>query len=94
MPQVTNPFQAMVKRIEAALQGTSVRVEGSALVENHVTGKRDEIDVLISIEIGGRELRIGVACQDRSRPAGPTWIRELANQRDELRLDRSLLLTQ
>ncbi len=89
MPKRSNKFQALVYRIESAFHEASARVEESALVLNEATGKREEIDVLASFEVGGRVYRTGVAVRERTRDKGDKeWIRALSVQRTQCKLDR------
>lgn len=89
MPKRSNEFQALIYRIESALHGSDVIVEESAEVPNETSGKTEEIDVLITHQLGGRTYKTGVAVQYRSRDKGsPSWIRDLSVQRTQLKLDR------
>lgn len=88
MPKRTNDFQHLIFRLHAALHGTDSIIEESALVENHSSGNREEIDVLITFDRGGSTYKTGIACRDHGRRAGPDWIRNLALQREHCRLDK------
>lgn len=58
------------------------------MVFNPVAGNHEEIDVLVTFTQGGMDYRIGFACRDHGRRGDKAWIRDLAKQRDELRLTR------
>ena len=82
MPQRTNQFQGLVKRIETALHDVDVDIKESALVTNYRSGKKDEIDVLVTFSMAGREFRTAISVRDRGRKGNPDWIRALRSQRD------------
>ncbi len=77
MPKRSNEFQALICRIESALHGTAASVVESALVPNDSTGRREEIDVLLSFKTGGRTYTTGIAVRHRSRKGDKEWIRAL-----------------
>ena len=88
MPKRSNAFQSLIHRFESILHGSGATVEESAMVHNPAAGKAEEIDILITFEIGGRSYRTGVAVRERSRKGDKDWIRSLAKQRDQIGLDR------
>lgn len=90
MPRRTNRFQSLIVMIQAALHGKKAKVEESALVHNYGTEKEIEIDVLITFGLGGTSYRTAVECRDHSRSAGPSWIAELKEKREDCRLDKMI----
>lgn len=88
MPKRTNPFQQLATSISKALHDAHVRVEESMMIKDHDADTLTEVDILVSFEQGGHEYRVGIECRDHARPAGPTWIRDLAGKRDACRLDK------
>ncbi len=88
MPKRTNSFQGLVKRIESALHGQQAKVEESAMVHNYSSQTKNEVDILITFDIGAREYRTGIECRDHGRKAGPDWIRDMKTKRDDCKLDK------
>lgn len=88
LPKRSNSFQRLVVRLQNALHDEDCTIEESAMVQNHISGNKEEIDILVTFEKGDNVYRAGIACRDHSRPAGPSWIRDLASQRDHCRLDK------
>jgi len=92
MPHRTNPFQYLMTQIQAALHGKKAKVEESAMVYNYDSQTKTEVDILITFEIGSTSYRTAIECQDRSRPAGTSWISELKTKRDGCRLDKIIAI--
>jgi hypothetical protein len=90
MPQRTNAFQTLLSCIYAALHGKRAIVEESAMVRNYDSETDTEIDILITFDMGSNKYRTAIECQDRSRPAGVSWISELKAKRDGCRLSRMI----
>ncbi len=91
MPQRSNAFQALIHRIESVLHDAPAKVDESMLVLNEDTGKTEEIDIVVSFEVGGRAYRTGIAVRERKRDKGDKdWIRALGAQRTECKLDRMI----
>jgi hypothetical protein len=88
MPQRTNEFQQLIKRVETALHGTQTNVVESAMVHDFDAETDVEIDILVTFSIAGREYRVGIECRDHKRAQGPSWIRDLRTKRDACRLDK------
>ena len=88
MPQRTNAFQQLVKRIETALHGTQANVVESAMIHDFDAETDVEIDVLVTFRVAGREYRSAIECRDHGRKQGPSWIRDLRTKRDACRLDK------
>lgn len=87
MPKRTNDFQQLVHRLETLLHPAGMSVVESAMVHNWKTGADEEVDVLVTFNQGGRTYRTAVHAQDRSRPAGPDWIRTIKAQREDCKLN-------
>ena len=88
MPQRTNAFQQLVKRIETALHGTQTNVVESAMIYDFDAETDVEVDVLVTFRIAGRDYRSAIECRDHGRKQGPSWIRDLRTKRDACRLDK------
>ncbi|MEM9916027.1 MAG: hypothetical protein AAF911_13820 [Planctomycetota bacterium] len=92
MPRRSNAFQKLIKHLEEYSHSKDVRVTESALVYNPIVDDTQEIDILIEFTMGGINYRTGVHVEDRSRKAGPNWVRDTSRQRDEMGLDRIALV--
>jgi len=92
MPQRTNPFQALMTQIHAALHGKKAKVVESAMVYNYDSETETEIDILITFEMGGNRYQTAIECQDRARRAGPPWISELRAKRNGCRLSKMIAI--
>jgi hypothetical protein len=89
VPKRSNEFQALIHKIESLLHDKAAKVEESAMVLNTYTGKHQEIDILVTFEVGGQIYRTGFQVRQRSRDkSGPGWINELSQQRIQCQLDR------
>lgn len=82
MPARSNHFQRLIRDIERIANGTA-QVEESAMVPDS-DGGLAEVDVLISVQVGQRTLRIAVECRDHSRPQSVNWIEQLAGKYEAL----------
>ncbi|MDY6914300.1 MAG: hypothetical protein SVT52_07590 [Planctomycetota bacterium] len=58
------------------------------MIYNHSSQTKNEVDILITFNIGAREYRTVIECRDRRRRAGPGWIRDLRTKRDDCGLDK------
>ena len=87
MPRRTNAFQKLVAQIERALHGSGATVEESAMIRDFQSDTDIEVDVLITFDKGGRAYRTAIECRAHRRPQSKAWIRELAQKRDDCRLD-------
>lgn len=92
MPQRTNLFQSLMTQINAALHGKKATVQESAMVYNYNSETENEIDILITFDIGGNTYQTAIECQDRSRPAGTPWISELIAKREGCRLNKIIAI--
>jgi restriction endonuclease len=90
MPRRTNSFQNLFLRLQKAMASCGAKVEESAEVFNHVAGRKEEIDVLVTFTHSGYSYRVGIQCRDHSRNAGADWIRDLKLQKDHCHLDKMI----
>lgn len=80
-------FQDIVASIER-IMGDRCSVESPARLRNrHGSGTR-EIDVLIRIKEGRREILVAIECRRRRCRSDIIWMEQLASKRDNLGLDR------
>jgi hypothetical protein len=81
MPRRSNFFQDVVELIHRHLAGDAV-VEGSALLTDLVSGDKREVDVVITSEVAGHEVRVKVEARSGRRKADVPWVeQQLAKHR-------------
>jgi hypothetical protein len=93
MPPRTNQFQKLVYDLERQLAPLGAIVEESAMLPERVSGELREVDVLISLDEGQHRVRIGIECQDRSRPATKPWVEAIAKKHEELGINKTVLVS-
>jgi hypothetical protein len=93
MPPRTNQFQKLVYAIERQLAPLGAIVEESAMLPERVSGEPREVDILISLDEGHHKVRIGIECQDRSRPASKQWVEAIAKKHEELGINKTVLIS-
>ena len=57
------------------------------------TGDLREVDILISLDEGQHQVRIGIECQNKSRPASKQWIESIAKKHEELGINKTVLVS-
>lgn len=92
MPRRSNPFQRLVKGIEAGLAPTEASVTESAMVPNEA-GEEREVDVLIEAEVGGHPIKLAVEARDHARPQDKTWIDNLLGRYRDLPIDHVIAVS-
>lgn len=85
-------FQDKIATIERML-GSKGKVESPARLSSPRTGQKREIDVLIRLNDGPRELKIALECRRRKCSSDVTWIEQLITKRDTLGLDRIIAVS-
>jgi hypothetical protein len=93
MPARTNQFQKLVYEVERQLAPLGAVVEESAMLPERVSGELREVDILISLDEGHHRVRIGIECQDRSRPATKQWVESIAKKHEELGINKTVLVS-
>lgn len=93
MPQRTNAFQRIVTLLHATLGSTASVVE-SAMLKDKVTQEEREIDILITTNAANYRVAIGVEVVSWSRPAGTPWVERMRAKRDNLEIDKLILVSQ
>jgi len=93
MPARTNEFQKLVYEIERQLAPLCAVVEESAMLPERLSGDLREVDVLVSLDEGHHRVRIGIECQDRSRPATKQWVEAIAKKHEELGINKTVLIS-
>jgi hypothetical protein len=93
MPARTNPFQRLVYEIERQLAPLGAVVKESAMLPERMSGEFREVDILVSLDEGYHCVRIGIECQDRSRPATKQWVEAIAKKHEELGINKTVLVS-
>lgn len=93
MPRRSNEFQLLVTLLESQLAPTGASVQESALLPDTISGQLREIDILVSVPVGQRTMRIGIECRDHSRKADLPWIEQLQGKFATLPLDRRVAVS-
>lgn len=93
MPARTNQFQNLIYEVERQLAPLGAVVEESAMLPERVSGELREVDILISLDEGHHRVRIGIECQDRSRPATKQWVESIAKKHEELGINKTVLVS-
>lgn len=68
-------------------------VEESAMVADTQDGTLREVDILITVPAGGRDLRIGIECRDHKRRADLQWIEQVKSKYELLPVDRRVVVS-
>ena len=77
MPKRSNDFQRLIHWIEAQLYPEGWTVTESAMLPDRRDGRLTEVDVLISGQVGGKVVMVGIECRHHKRRQGKNWINEL-----------------
>jgi hypothetical protein len=93
MPRRTNDFQRLLFQIEKQLAPLGAIVEESAMLPERGTGDLREVDILISLDEGQHRVRIGIECQNKSRPATKQWVEAIAKKHEELGINKTVLIS-
>ncbi len=88
MPKRTNAFQSLVAQLYQARKEDQSLVVESTNVSERGTDTPAEIDILITKQTFGSAIRIALECRDHRRPQTVQWIRELADKRHSMGIDK------
>lgn len=83
MPKRTNPFQRLVRAIEAQIAPPGSTVTESAMLRDR-NGNLREVDILVVGKSGIREVRWAIECQDRARKGDSPWIDALIGKYQDI----------
>lgn len=92
MPRRTNDFQAVVYFIKRYLAPEAVVVE-SAMLRDRLTGEEREVDVLVSGDLGGHSLTVGIEVRDHARPQGVEWVEQMHAKHSRLPVNQTVLVS-
>jgi hypothetical protein len=93
MPARSNEFQRMIRAIETQLAPAGARVEESVMMPDSHDGTLREVDILITVPIGEREIRIGIETRDHKRRADLAWLEQLKTKFEFLSVDRRVAVS-
>lgn len=93
MPRRSNFFQRLVLLINNSLAGNA-RVLESAMVTDKITGAQREVDVLISTNAAGYEVRIAIEVVARGRKADTPWVESMHSKHSSLPTDKLILVAE
>ena len=63
-------------------------VESPGFIQDKITGRKREIDVLLRYkDVNDVERRIGIECRDRNHVEDVTWIEQLKTKKEDCELD-------
>jgi hypothetical protein len=88
VPKRTNPFQSLVAQVYKARKEDNAVVIESGEVGESGTSTPAEIDILIRKTTFGHEVVIALECRDHQRPQSVEWIRELADKKRSMPIDK------
>jgi hypothetical protein len=92
MPKRTNEFQKIIFLIQKQLEGKALVTE-SKLLTDFRTGAEVEVDVVIEGSVSGIDIKIGIECIDRSRPATIEWVNQMIQKHNDLPLNKTILVS-
>lgn len=93
MPKRSNEFQKLIRLIEERVAPSGAIVEESAMIPDNHDGTLREVDVLVRIPAGDREIRIGIECRDHKRKADLHWIEQMKTKYETLPIDRRVAVS-
>lgn len=83
MPKRSNDFQRLIYLIRVNLAEGAVVTE-SRLMQDRLTGKFREVDVVVEGKVGGQKVIVSVECRDQRRLTDVTWVDEMKAKHDRL----------
>jgi Restriction endonuclease len=92
VPKRSNLFQDVVGIIYRHMAGDA-RVEESAMLASAVTGNEREVDILITTNVAGHDVRIAVEATDKARPADVMWVEQMVGKHRNLPTDKLVLVS-
>ena len=93
MPRRSNLFQRLVLLINGSLAGNA-RVVESAMVTDKITGEPREVDVLITTNASGYEVKIAIEVVARGRKADTPWVESMHSKHSSLPTDKLILVAE
>lgn len=84
MPKRTNDFQRLITFIYDRISTEGGKVTESEMVFDKEAKIMREVDILVSQDVAGHEIRLAVECRDRSRAESVEWIDALIGKTQSL----------
>ncbi|MDA3916263.1 MAG: restriction endonuclease [Deltaproteobacteria bacterium] len=84
MPKRTNDFQSLIAFIYNRISPKGGKVTESEMVFDKEAKILREVDILVSQDVAGHEIRLAVECRDRSRAESVEWIDALIGKTQSL----------
>ncbi|GAA2567687.1 restriction endonuclease [Pseudonocardia hydrocarbonoxydans] len=94
MPKRTTPFQTIVRLVREHFAQPGVTITESKYLVDSVTGYETEVDIVIEGELDGEPIVISVEVVERSRRAGPQWVRQMIGTHKNLPTNRLILVAE
>lgn len=93
MPKRTNEFQALVKSIYDQMVPEGGIVTESAKLWDQEAQEMREVDILISHEYAGHQIRLVIECRDHARKETVQWIDYLVGIKNSLKVDKLIAVS-
>jgi hypothetical protein len=94
MPQRSNAFQRLIRRIYEQIKPEGATLTESAILIELDTGLKREVDVLLElVPVADTPVRIGIECRDRTRKADVGWIDDLIGTYQRLPVDKVIAVS-
>lgn len=93
MPRRSNLFQDVVAIIHSHM-AEGATVEESAMLMNRATGRKQEVDVVITTGAAGHPVVIGVEASSTKRPASVEWVQRMVGKHGDLPTDKLVLVSE
>lgn len=94
VPQRTTPFQTIVRLVREHFAQPGVTITESKYLMDAVTGYETEVDIIIEGELDGEPIVISVEVVERSRKAGPQWVRQMIGTHKDLPTNLLILVAE
>lgn len=93
MPRAGRDLEIIVAELEWLLSESTLKVTSPDYIYNHLTEKKEEIDVSVSGKFGSHDILILIQCRDRIGPEESNWIGELATQKEGMKANQMVALS-
>lgn len=93
MPKRSNEFQKLVADMYKMTEGMGAEVEESALIKERSSGADREVDILISGQFAGTDVKIAIECRDRAKTDTVEWIDGLVGKYQDLPISKIVAIS-
>jgi hypothetical protein len=94
MPQRTNTFQQVVALVHELLAEEGATVEESAMLEDHESGSKREVDVVVRGSLSGVPLLVGIEATASAQPVDVKWVEAELGKHKAVRTNRLVLVSE